>query len=142
MDVPLKWWGQFETDRVIESYFPGQVNGKCIEVGSYNGSKGSNSKYVEELGWETVCIEPNPFIFPELWKNRNGRCLNIACSNYTGISTLEIFDFKSGIQSSLTSLKTDPRLMDEYGEAITKRTYVEVSVFPLASIVTTYIEPA
>jgi FkbM family methyltransferase len=130
----MKYYGQWETDRVIESYFPGQVNGRCVEVGAYDGVKGSNTKYFEDLGWETTCIEPNPFVFLDLLKNRNGRCLNIAVGCHMGISQFEIFDFKSGIQSSLSSLKTDPRLIEEYGDAITKRTYVEVPVMLLGTL--------
>ena len=130
-----KYFGQWDTDRVIESYFPGQVNGRCVEVGAYDGIKGSNSKYFEDLGWETTCIEPNPFIYHELLKNRNGRCLNIAVGSHVGISDFKVYDFKSGIQSSLSSLDTDPRLIEEYGDAIEKTTYVEVPVFLLGTIV-------
>ena len=127
------YYGQWQTDKVIETYFPGQ-NGRCIEVGSYDGIKGSNTKLFEDKGWETICIEPNPFIFPELLKNRNGRCWNIAVGLSTGMAPFKIYDFKSGIQSSLSSLKTDIRLIEQYGEAITKTTYIEVPVFQLGNI--------
>lgn len=130
-----KYYGQFDTDKVIESYFPGQKTGRCIEVGAYDGIKGSNSKYFEDLGWETICIEPNPFIFPALWENRNGRCLNIAVDCFDGIRPFNVYDFKSGIQSSLSSLKTDPRLIEDYGDAIEKTTPVEVAVFQLGVII-------
>ncbi len=128
------YYGQWQTDRIIETYFPDQMNGRCIEVGAYDGIKGSNSKLFEDKGWATICIEPNPFIFPELLKNRTGRCLNIAASCFTGLGELEVFDFESGIQSSLTSLKTDIRLIEEYKDAIKGTKIVEVPVFDLGSI--------
>lgn len=131
----MSYYGQWDTDKMIESYFPGQLSGRCIEVGAYDGIKGSNTKYFEDLGWDTICIEPNPYIFPELLKNRKGRCLSFACSHHNGLAKFEIFDFNSGIQSSLSSLKTDPRLIEEYGDAIAKRSFVEVPVLQLGTVI-------
>ena len=54
-----KYYGQWETDHIIEGYFEGQTEGKCIEVGAANGIKGSNTLYFEKLGWDCLCIEPN-----------------------------------------------------------------------------------
>jgi len=53
------YYGQWHTDKIIESYFPNQKYGICIEVGAANGIKGSNTKYFENLGWNVLCIEPN-----------------------------------------------------------------------------------
>ena len=128
-----KYYGQWETDRIIEEYFPYR-DGICVEVGAYDGIKGSNTKLFEDRGWATICIEPNPYIFKELQQNRNGLCLNLACDNFFGKAELEVFDFKSNIQSSLTSLRTDKRLINEYSDAINKRHFVRVNVDTLTNI--------
>jgi len=54
------YFGQFNTDVIIELYFNNIVLGNCVEVGVANGTRGSNTLYFEKKGWETLCIEPNP----------------------------------------------------------------------------------
>ena len=54
------YYGQWETDKIIKSYFPEGYKGMCIEVGAANGVKGSNTLYFEERGWDVLCIEPHP----------------------------------------------------------------------------------
>jgi len=75
-----KYYGQRETDKIIEQYFIGKTNGLCIEVGAYDGIKGSNTKFFEDIGWNCLCIEPNKNIFPLLQKNRSGINLLCACA--------------------------------------------------------------
>lgn len=131
-----KYYGQFETDRIIaENYFPNQTKGLCIEVGAYDGIKGSNTYYFERLGWTTWVFEPNPYIFPLLILNReNAYPFEVALSNKDGCGDLSIVDFKSGIQSSLTSLNTDPRLLEDYKSAIVKTHPVQVAIRRLDTI--------
>jgi FkbM family methyltransferase len=132
--MECKYYGQWETDRIIEQYFPNKTNGFCIEVGAYDGIKGSNSLYFEKLGWWSCCFEPNPYIFPKLINNRNGPCFEVALSDYDGCANLSVVNFKSGIQSSLTSLKTDIRLLIDYKDAIQKTHPVQVAVRRLDTI--------
>ena len=122
------YYGQRDTDKYIEQYFGSKYVGRCIEVGAYDGIKGSNTKLFEDRGWEVVCIEPNPYIFPKLIENRKGPCLEAACGDANEMRELEIFDFQSNIQSSLTSLATDPRLIEDYADAIKHRHKVTVMV--------------
>jgi len=123
------YYGQWETDRIIESYFPDEV-GSCIEVGAYDGIKGSNSKLFENKGWHCLCIEPNPYIYPELLKNRpKSACMCVACSDLTHMSHLTVYNFKSGVQSSLTSLDTDKRLIEDYANAIESTELLHVPSF-------------
>lgn len=136
-----KYFGQWETDKVIESYFPDLRNGNCIEVGAYDGIKGSNTKYFEDMGWFSICFEPNPYIFPLLVKNRIGPVFEVANSYFDGCQDLEIYDFESGIQSSLTSLNTDPRLIEEYDKAIKKTHKVSVTVRQLDTVLNYYGYP-
>mgnify|MGYP001083872865 FL=1 len=65
-----KYYGQWETDKVIESYFDKGYKGVCIEVGAADGIKGSNTLYFEECGWSALCIEPNTEHTESLEKNR------------------------------------------------------------------------
>lgn len=128
----MKYYGQFETDKIIETYFPNQTKGLCIEVGAYDGIKGSNTKYFDDLGWETICIEPNPNIFKLLEQNRpNSININCAAHDNFGVNKFYIYKFHSGIESSLSSLKTDPRLVVDYDDAIQEINIVNVLSIPL-----------
>lgn len=135
-----KYFGQWETDKIIESYFVDKTDGFFVEVGAYCGIKGSNSKYFEDIGWKGICIEPIPKVFSKLVKNRKADCFCCAVDMYDGISPLEIFTFKSGIQSSLTSLNTDDRLIEQYGDAISERVKTKVLVTTLENILFPYIQ--
>ena len=46
--------------------FPGVRNGFFVDIGAWHAETDSNSKALEELGWEDVCIEP----FPVDWEGR------------------------------------------------------------------------
>ena len=51
-------WGQ---DRwVAEKVFPGVKDGYFVDVGSGHGTKDSNTKALEALGWSGVCVDPFP----------------------------------------------------------------------------------
>ena len=100
-----KYYGQWETDRIIESYFPESYVGACIEVGAANGIKGSNTLYFEERGWEVLCLEPNILHKESLEKHRK-LVRYFACSDKDGFFPLTIYKVgEKNLMSSLTSLK-------------------------------------
>ena len=60
----MKYYSQFEQDKFIyENYFINKTKGYFVDIGAHDGITFSNSKFFEELGWDGVCIEPNPKIF-------------------------------------------------------------------------------
>lgn len=129
------YYGQFETDKVIEEYFPNKKYGTCIEVGAYDGIKGSNTKYFDDLGWYSICIEPNPLIYKQLAKNRQFT-LNYACVGPNNLKNqLKIITLRSGIESSLTALELDNRLIQDYGKDIVHVRPVEVNCITLDEII-------
>ena len=46
-----EFFGQWQTDKIIKSYFPENYKGVCVEVGAADGIKGSNSLYFEQRNW-------------------------------------------------------------------------------------------
>ena len=59
----------------------------------------SNSYSLEQLGWESICVEPNPEIFNYLVKNRpNSRNINCAVTD-SNIKELEFFIEETGVLS-------------------------------------------
>ena len=56
-------------------------DGFFIDIGAYDGLTISNTAYMElELGWNGICVEPNPVVFDNLKKNRFCICENIGIS--------------------------------------------------------------
>lgn len=129
-----KYFGQWETDRIIETYFTEGYIGTCIEVGAANGVKGSNTLYFEERGWDVLCIEPNPAHKESLKKYRKF-VKYFACSDKKNILPLKVFKVgEKNIMSSLTSLNPDSRLLESHKEIINESYTVEVNVETLTSI--------
>jgi len=64
----------------IFDYFPTNYKGYCVEAGAYDGIFLSQTITLESLGWNCLCIEPNPKVYPRLIKNRK-LCLPYALSD-------------------------------------------------------------
>lgn len=129
-----KYFGQWETDKVIGGYFEEGYTGTCVEVGAANGVKGSNTLYFENTGWDALCIEPNPRQFDSLERHRKDVC-HYAVSDAVGLMELTVFDVgERNIMSSLTSLKPDERLVEAHEHIINESYKVEVEVETLPNI--------
>jgi FkbM family methyltransferase len=46
---------------------PGVRDGYFVDVGAWDAVRSSNSKALEELGWQGICVEP----FPRNWRDRS-----------------------------------------------------------------------
>lgn len=56
-----KYHSQFGQDRwVLEEVFPGVTDGYFVDIGSADGIRHSNSKALEEAGWQGICVDPFP----------------------------------------------------------------------------------
>lgn len=112
------YFGQWNTDKVIESYFENKIDGVCLDIGAADGVRGSNTYLFEKKGWYCQCVEPNKKHHPDLMKTR----LNVygyAISNQEGYVNLTIFDVgDKNIETSLTSLKPDERLVNSHKHII------------------------
>lgn len=134
------YFGQWETDRVIEKYFPKNHIGKCVEVGAANGVKGSNTLYFEKKGWDVLCIEPNVAHKESLEKYRKF-VRYFACSNSEGQFPLKVFKVgENNIMTSLTSLSPDERLLESHKDIINESYTIDVQVDTLTSILLKHTE--
>lgn len=71
----MTYYSQFGQDRELERLIDVKVKGFFIEAGAYDGITESNTKRLEDLGWDGLCIEPID-IFYEKCKN-NRKCLTV-----------------------------------------------------------------
>ncbi len=103
------YYSQFGQDKFInEELLKGKKNGVFMEIGAFDGVSLSNTLFFEEtLDWTGVCIEPIPYQFEKLQSNRSCECINIAISNYNGITDF-CWSKKVGMLSGLLE-NYDPR---------------------------------
>jgi len=65
-----KFYSDYGQDKWIARFlFPNVENGYFVDVGSGDGVKSSNTKVLEDQGWNGICIDP----FPRNMENRNCR---------------------------------------------------------------------
>lgn len=64
-------------DDILAKYLR-KDSGFFVDIGAHDGIAGSNSKYLEEKGWDGICIEANPDVFKKLKENRKCRTENFA----------------------------------------------------------------
>lgn len=81
----MKFYGQFKQDEyVYNTFFKNKKEGFYIDIGAHDGVSGSNTYFFENIGWDGVCIEPTPYVFKQLEKNRKCEKLNIALNDKVG----------------------------------------------------------
>jgi len=104
-------WSQNGEDDLIWKYFDKKLSGFVIEVGAFDGVHLSNSLALENLGWDTVCIEPHPKYFSALAANRpNSQCINAAIIGNPSLDEVSFYaeelGLLSGVQMDHEDVKT------------------------------------
>jgi FkbM family methyltransferase len=87
----MRYYGQWKppVDQVLhESYFSGKKNGVFIECGAFDGVDSSCCLFFEKfMGWRGVNIEPLPYAYDALCKNRpRATNVKVALSSKNGVS--------------------------------------------------------
>lgn len=86
-------YSQHADDYIAWQLLGKKSKGTVVEVGAFDGVHLSNSYSLEQLGWQSICIEPNPLIYKYLEKNRpNAININKAI---VGDEKIEVIDFYS-----------------------------------------------
>lgn len=69
-------YSQFGQDQYIKAtFFNEKSTGFFIDIGAYDGVDCSNTLFFEEIGWDGVCLEPNPKLYTQLKTNR--KCITL-----------------------------------------------------------------
>lgn len=116
-----------ELKQKIHSHFNFKNDGFFVDIGAHDGIALSNTWFLENLGWDGVCIEPHPNVFKKLIQNRKSKCVNCAVwnedtevnflslSGYTEMLSgiMECYDKRhfSRIQSELNSFGGDSEII-------------------------------
>ena len=128
------FYGQHREDEFLNTLFPQQHIGVCLEVGAYDGISGSNTYFFEKKGWRALCVEPIPSSFQKCNSIRK-ECMNCCISNE---DTEEDKDFHifclNDNLSAISGLEPDERLIESHSHLITDRQICKVKVRSLTSL--------
>lgn len=110
------YFGQFGADRSIEEYFPTGYKGKCIEVGAVDGIQISNTAHFELLGWDCMCIEPQPGpgYFADLARNRKCAINCAISSNNSDDMEFHVVYCNGTPWNGMSGLRVDERLVEQH----------------------------
>jgi FkbM family methyltransferase len=67
-----------ELEKKIHELFNFKTDGFFVDIGAHNGLSLSNTKFLEDAGWDGICIEPHPNVFKQLVENR--KCQKVNCA--------------------------------------------------------------
>ena len=128
------YYGQHKEDQYLNSLFPNNHVGVCIEVGAYNGISGSNTYFFEIKGWRALCIEPVPLSFQQCQTIRK-ECINCCISKEDKEDTdFHIFCLTGDNLSAISGLEPDQRLIESHSHLIMDRQICKVKVRSLTSL--------
>lgn len=117
----MKTYSQYEQDIFLLEKFKNITTGFFVDIGANDGITYSNTKRLEEMGWDGICIEPLPDAFNKLKHNRTCKCINGAISSSLK-STVEFCEIK-GYAEMLSGI------IDEYDERHKRRIINELKAY-------------
>lgn len=72
----MQSYSQYNQDIILyNNFFKTIDKGYFVDIGAHDGVSLSNTKFFEDLGWEGICIEPQPDVYKKLVTNR--KCITI-----------------------------------------------------------------
>ena len=84
------WYGEFETDRELQSFWNEGYRGVMVDVGAAHPETISNSLHFRQTGWDVIPIEPNPR-FCDMYRERGWEVLQYAaCAEDMGKADFEL----------------------------------------------------
>jgi FkbM family methyltransferase len=106
---------------VLHNIYKGKRNGYYVEVGSSEGTWGSNSLMLEkDYGWSGICVECNPYYFNKLRESRNCHICTNAVYNEDGLE-LDFYQANIGGHSGLVDTISNDKVK-EYSTVIKVKT--------------------
>ena len=127
------FYGQHREDEFLNTLFPEDYTGVCIEVGAADGISGSNTYFFENKGWRALCIEPIQASYEHCQSCRK-ECVNCCISNEDSEEKdFHIFCIGNNL-SAISGLIPDERLIESHSHLLTDRTSCKVKVRSLTSL--------
>jgi FkbM family methyltransferase len=96
-------YSQHADDFIAWQLLGKKERGLVVEVGAFDGVHLSNSYSLEQLGWQSICIEPNPIIFSYLQRHRpNSTNIQVAITGDPTAQSVSFYAEEIGVLSGCT----------------------------------------
>lgn len=118
----MRYYAQFGEDKVLEKLFPDI--GVFLDIGAHNGVTDSNTKMLEERGWNGICVEPHSVFYRALKKNRTAICFNYVIWD-ENLPSVEFHETAPGGWSRVDGGGEHPTMRVTNPEAVTLDTLLE-----------------
>lgn len=82
-----KFYSQHKEDLLLAELFC-HAKGTCVEVGANDGVTFSNTKHMEEKGWQCILVEPTPHLCKKIRESRSALLFECAATDADGEVTL------------------------------------------------------
>jgi len=103
---------QYGEHTAILEHFKGKV-GRFLDIGAFDGCTFSNTRYLAELGWSGVCVEPSPIAFRSLFANykdnHNVELVNAGIGDKAGLAKFWVNSADGEEVDGLSSFKIEHR---------------------------------
>ncbi len=121
-------YSQFGEEIIIQSHFPLNYKGNCIEIGLGYGDRGSTTLFFEKNGWTCLGIEANPKLaqYSSQFRQNVINCA-VGCENLPLVQ-FNILQLDYENESAVSSLKIDPRLYEEHKHMIHLERTVDIEL--------------
>jgi FkbM family methyltransferase len=96
----ITYYSQSKQDKFVNNkFFHNMKGGVFVDIGAHDGIRYSNTYAFEKfLGWNGLCVEPNPTLFAKLQCNRTTFCVNGCISNIAGKASFLSIKNRPGTQ--------------------------------------------
>jgi len=113
-------YAQYGEESIILDFFGQDSTGTVVDVGAADGIRYSNSRYLIELGWSGVLVEPHPTYFDkinELYKDIDSvTTINAAVYSEEGEMPFYVYGRDEHAQVSTLSKEFKERVVNVHGD--------------------------
>lgn len=89
-EAALRFYSQWGEDRLLGRIFGAKTSGVAVEVGGFDGVTFSNTLHFEQLGWQTIIVEPMPEFAQKIRASRKADLYECAAGAQPGEAVLNI----------------------------------------------------
>ena len=130
-------YAQYGEESIILDFFGQDSKGTVVDVGAADGIRYSNSRYLIELGWFGVLVEPHPTYFDkinELYKDTDSvTTVNAAVYSEEGEMPFYVYGRDEHAQVSTLSKEFKERVVKVHGNKFEEHPAM-VSVIKLSTV--------
>jgi FkbM family methyltransferase len=105
-------YSQYNEESFLTTFFNSITNGLVVEIGAADGISNSNSRYLIEMGWSGLLVEPNKKNYIKIknlyLNNDNVIVENVGCSNVS-LKNVDFFIDKNDEYEQLSTFSIEQK---------------------------------